>query len=175
MITKNFKKFSSAIMVMGEYADQITLPESIVDINGVQRGAVYFFNNLMMRSAFYNSNVISITNTSSSGCFLLVGTNNATPTENDYTINAIDTVTSVANQTITRVIDNDGQFAMQIKRTLKNTAEEDITIKELGLFRTIEYNNGREKANFLLAREVLGTPLIVPAGGNFTVSMIVKV
>lgn len=174
MITKNFKLWQSALMSkVNADAETITLPKTMVDVDGVERNIVYLSGYMSSVTTFNSANETTLTHNKNGMC-LLVGTNDEAVTENDYTISAIETVSSAVAQTITRIIDNDGKFAMQITRTLQNTAEQDITIKELGLFFKMSFVNSTYK-NCLFAREVLDTPIVVPAGGKFTVSMIVKV
>lgn len=174
MITKNFKLWQKAVMAKTSTSTETTtLPNPMIDVNGQSVDKVYMSNYSSTMLTFYNTNATTIDHTGA-GTWLLVGSNGDVVTENDYTITPIETISSVVAQTTTRIIDSDGNFAMQVTRTLQNTAEETVTINELGLFRRVQWGSN-SSSNVLFAREVLDTPLVVPAGASFTVSMIVKV
>lgn len=176
MITKNFKIFVSSLLgKTTSSAGNVDLPKPIKDTTGTEHSVIYFdsnySNNCFMADMNKSPNLAG--SQGAQTIQLYVGTNDAEVTENDYTLGDISTLSAVDNTTITRSIIDDGYY-MTITRTLKNTANTDITIKEMGLVKSVSANSST-RVKYLFAREVLDTPLVVPAGNSFTVSMVVRI
>ena len=175
MITKNFKVFASTMrgrIYTGE--ETISIPVKVKDVTGNEYSSFYFITATPRLFGVDSNKATNLASTQSgTSTQLFVGTNGNEPTENDYTINDIETLSAVDSTTIVRTMDGDG-YAITITRTLQNTADSDITIKEIGLVKNTPITKSNS-AKFLFAREVLPTPLVVPSGNSFTVSMVVKI
>ncbi len=177
MITKNYKIFASTSLSRTTAQNEsVDLPFQIKDISGTEYSTFYFSTSLATYLDFMpdSSNSPNLAGSQYNNSIqLYVGTNDTEVTENDYTLGDIETLSSVGYTTATRSIDGEG-FAMTITRTLQNTSDSEITIKEMGLVRSTLYKKDNY-VKLLFAREVLPTPLVVPSGNSFTVSMVVKI
>ena len=175
MITKNFKVFVSTVFGRTTSSTEtVSLPVPIKDVTGSEYSSLYFVTTNYNLFSVDGNHSTNLTGTQAANSIqLFVGTNGSEVTENDYTIDDITTLSAVGSTSFVRAMSEDG-YAMTITRTLKNTSDADITIKELGMVKSTAYKKDTS-AKFLFAREVLPTPLVVPAGNSFTVSMVVKV
>lgn len=177
MITKNFKIFVSSLLgkTTKNSQETINLPMPIKDVTGAEYSTIYYPEG-------YSSNCFLADGNNSPNFAgpqgqhsiqLYVGTNDAEVTENDYTLGDITTLSAVGNTAVTRSIVDDGYY-ISIGRTLTNTSDSDITIKEMGLVKIV-YANSSTGRKYLFAREVLDTPLVVPSGASFSITMVIRV
>lgn len=177
MITKNFKLWQKALLSTIDITkDNVVLTQPIKTVSGEEITQLYYYTSASYYKLWINdtSNAIDFSTSQTSGSTeLYVGSNGAETTENDYTLDVISTLSSSGGATKTRYVDGDNQV-ISITRTFTNTSTESITVREMGLVKRVE-KSANNSVNVLLAREVLPTPLVVPSGANFTVSMVVRV
>lgn len=95
--------------------------------------------------------------------YIVLGTGNTEPNENDYKLSG--TVIELTNQTtniVTRGWNKDG--SMEILYKVTGTPTSDATISEIGLVKQFYTSNYQDSADALLAREVLDTPIAITNG-----------
>lgn len=94
------------------------------------------------------------------GIYLLIGSGNSEESINSYKLDSI-----ISNYTcISQMHTLDTKFnnnLLTVVRTIQNTSTEEFTIKEVGLF----------AANYMVARELLETPVTIQPGEKYTLSM----
>ena len=148
---------------------QTQVPVTIKKYNGSNITLSSYPSTSNIGLAVYNTNPyqalskwISNGNPSSWGCGVIFGDGNTPPTENDYFLsgNAINTLTVACGVTTS---EEDGKIVVTGTFTITNISDADITIREVGTF-GCGYN-GNSPIAILIDREVLDTPLAIPAGG----------
>lgn len=107
------------------------------------------------------------------GVHLVIGSGNTPVTENDYQIeNEITAgIKLTVDPTASCRLENDG-IAWDYVYYFKNTSNDTLTIKEVGLVGGLSYYKGYRDTPYkpvLITREVLEEPIVVPAGGYFTI------
>lgn len=104
---------------------------------------------------------VSSLNTGNFGQFTIALGTNATPvTPDDYAWgNSIDTLTTLGWSLTTAL--KDGRKVLRFTRSVTNDTDEDIVVSEIGILINVSYGNV-----FLIAREVLNTPITVKANGG---------
>ena len=107
------------------------------------------------------------------GVHLVIGSGNTPVTENDYQIeNEITAgIKLTVNPTASCRLENDG-IAWDYVYYYQNTSNDTLTIKEVGLVGGLSYNKDYYNKPYkpvLITREVLEEPIVVPAGGYFTI------
>lgn len=94
------------------------------------------------------------------GIYLLIGSGNSEESINSYRLDSV-----ISNYTcISQMHTLDTEFnnnLLTVVRTIQNTSTEEFTIKEVGLF----------AANYMVARELLETPVTIQPGEKYTLSM----
>lgn len=94
------------------------------------------------------------------GIYLLIGSGNSEESVNSYKLDSV-----ISNYTcISQMHTLDTEFnnnLLTVVRTIQNTSAEEFTIKEVGLF----------AANYMVARELLETPVTIQPGEKYTLSM----
>lgn len=94
------------------------------------------------------------------GIYLLIGSGASEESINSYKLDSV-----ISNYTcISQMHTLDTEFnnnLLTVVRTIQNTSTEEFTIKEVGLF----------AANYMVAREVLETPVTIQPGEKYTLSM----
>lgn len=106
---------------------------------------------------------------------LLVGSNDAPETYDDFKLNLITGLTGIsATEFQTGLIENDTIFENTIKVIYTNSNSDTITIKEIGAYYD-PVGNTSNYYQFLIYREVLDTPIEVPAGANVVISLTKRV
>jgi hypothetical protein len=107
------------------------------------------------------------------GCWVCLGSGNATPTENDFRLNSIILDGEITISSQTTVYDEDSNAGKRLVVTFTNTTENSITIREIGLYvqaipygGTSHYNDNR---NFLFDRTLLDTPVTVGPNESATI------
>lgn len=95
------------------------------------------------------------TNTTTQGVFIAYGAGTTRPTSNDYNLESeISDLTLLGNSL--SITDN-GYITTS---SIKNTSNEDIIVKELGIFETSRSAYG-QRTTFMLTRNVLETPITI--------------
>lgn len=108
-------------------------------------------------SQTYSKNISILNN------YIVLGTGNTEPAENDYKLSGA--VISLTNQTtniVTRGWNKDG--SMEILYKVTGTPTSDATINEIGLVKNFYTSDSQNEADVLLAREVLDTPIELTNG-----------
>ena len=101
---------------------------------------------------------------------LLVGSNNAEETYNDYKLNVIAALTVVGFRSAGITYSDNGCIYTTVKTFINNT-ENDITVNELGIYQYYDYTS-----NVLLYRKKLDTPVTLKAkGGTATFSLVIDI
>lgn len=94
------------------------------------------------------------------GIYLLIGSGNSEESINSYRLDSV-----ISNyMCISQMHTLDTEFnnnLLTVVRTIQNTSTEEFTIKEVGLF----------AANYMVARELLETPITIQPGEKYTLSM----
>lgn len=145
-------------------------------------GTTYYYSTgsdyLTTSSAYINNSLYAPTNYLSSGN-IIIGKGTGTPTEDDYSL--FDRLTtsdglasSINYSSYQQYAENDTVACYEYHYSINNTGAADITITEFGL--QVLVNRARlyltptgtsafgYDRNFLLAHNLLTTPLVVPAG-----------
>lgn len=108
------------------------------------------------------------TATSSSGsCGVLIGSGSTPATREDYKLESqITSGISALNTYSVPVIavDENGVCTVSTSFALKNTTEEDITIREIGVYAWVNTSSGSAYAHILLERTVLDQPITIKPG-----------
>ena len=94
---------------------------------------------------------------------LVVGENDTLTSKDDYAFSLdLNNSLTVISRAISPVIDADGVRKLRFTKTVSNDTAEDITVKEVGII--ISKGGVFSESNiFLIAREVLETPITVKA------------
>ena len=111
-------------------------------------------------------------------CHLVIGSGTTPVTGADYALES--QITTVSPLSVDRSFNRD-KGEMTVTKTMKNTSSEEITINEVGIVAMTthytSYSNGsgssvgQTNGPYLAFREVLATPIVVPAGESFTISL----
>lgn len=114
-------------------------------------------------------NQLSATNTiarqSANRLFMAVGTGTTEATEEDYTLESENT--NITCEAITQTYTT--SHKRQITATFNNPTSQDITLKEVGLFFEIYFNNYYYANTIMLARENIN--VTIPAGETKAITM----
>ena len=107
-----------------------------------------------------------------SGTGIVFGTGNEPPTMADYKLSG-DIVTGLTSTYTRTVSDTDECSRFTLNFTLTNSNAEDVTIQEVGFIGDCPfYNNNNRKYGYVLFwRELLESPITIPAGGVGQVSV----
>lgn len=108
--------------------------------------------------------------TKKEGVFIAYGNGTTIATSNDYNLESeITDLTLLGNSVF--ITDN----GYVVTSSIKNTSNEDIIVKELGLFET---SNGKDiheaRLTFMLTRNVLETPITIKAGETKTFTITIN-
>lgn len=175
MFTRNFKNIYNAINSAGvkHYGESIAIP--IKYYNATE----YVMENLslsnsehIMKNLMSSCGMLSATDVTNVTCegasALLVGKNAAEEAEDDYTLDFVTDLTHLNISTITSVAGN--KATNTIVRTFIYTGSDSITVKEVGLFQSINTAEG-SSIPLLIMRKVLENPITVGSGETFTVTL----
>ena len=92
---------------------------------------------------------------------LVVGENNTPTSKDDYAFSLdLNNSLTVLSTNINCILDANGVRKLRFTKTVSNNTAEDITVKEVGIIIF------RSDVSFLIAREVLDTPVTVKANGG---------
>lgn len=95
--------------------------------------------------------------------YIVLGTGNTEPAENDYKLSG--TVISLTDQTTNIVARGwNKDSSMEILYKVTGTPTSDATINEIGLVKNFYTSDSQSSADVLLAREVLDTPITITNG-----------
>ena len=107
---------------------------------------------------------------------LYVGNDNTAPTADDYTMDTTNLGLTVVNTTGTNN-STPGSYTQNyiaiFNRTFKNDTNADITVSEVGIIGSGRGPYSSEKT-FLIARDVLSTPVTIAPGDAYTFTMYIS-
>ena len=111
-------------------------------------------------------------------CHLVIGSGTTPVTGADYRLES--EITTVSSLSVDRSF-NMSKGEMTVTKTMRNTSSEEITINEVGIIAMTTHftsyttstssSSGMTNGPYLAFREVLATPIVVPAGESFTISL----
>lgn len=114
-------------------------------------------------------NQLSTTNTiarqAANRLFMAVGTGTTEATEEDYTLESENT--NITCEAITQTYTT--SYKRQITATFNNPTSQDITLKEVGLFFEVYFNDNYYANTIMLARENIN--VTIPAGESKAITM----
>lgn len=150
MLTNNFRKilnymFKNATLVV-KY-----------NITGLDGKIIDFTNGDSIPLDYLNKSkqAISTSDTTTEGVFIAYGNGTTIATLNDYNLESeISDLTLLGNSLS---ITDHGYI---VTSSVKNTSDENIIVKEVGLFETSKSKYG-ERSTFMLTRNVLETPITI--------------
>lgn len=116
----------------------------------------------------YNTNTSGADN-NGCGLFIIVGNGATPPTTNDYKLNSFVELYPVSAS----VAYYQNGTTLTVTRTFKNTGAEDITVSEVGLCGSAASNTSIN-SNFLLAREVLSSPVTIKPNEMYTFTIAIE-
>lgn len=96
---------------------------------------------------------------------VVVGGNDTPTSKDDYAFSLdLNNSLTVLSTATTSIISADGTRKLKFTKTVSNDTAEDIIVKDVGII--ISTGNNSESNIFLIAREVLDTPITVKANGG---------
>ena len=102
--------------------------------------------------------------------FARFGSSTTEPSASDYCL-ADDITANITNSSLSYAFECNNN----IKRTLlisgHNSGANEITIRQVGIGKQLSYGGSDTKASFLFAVCVLSTPLTVPSGSDFAITL----
>lgn len=101
-------------------------------------------------------------NARQSGFILFVGTGDTEVTETDYKLSS-----SIALSVTNASCKHNADGTTTVTRTFLNNTENEVIIKELGLY-VFKYYNSETSYAVMLGRKVLTTPVLIPVGASYT-------
>lgn len=184
MLTRNFDNYMAAYITGYRYNYRFG---STVDyseearVNGqslcykISTGAIYVPGNEVAVNHYglftSDSNLDKGVTLNSQYTSLLVGSNNAEETYDDYKLDLITTLTA-SNCICSNATFENGNFIYRKSKIFTNNTDADITINEAGLFcRVTGYPEGSSSeysCYLLLYRKKFDEPIVVPANGGVT-------
>lgn len=141
----------------GEGAEFPPTGTGIHDIEAVSKCIINGFNQLTTANTIARQSVNRL--------FMAVGTGTTEATEEDYTLESENT--NITCEAITQTYTT--SYKRQITATFNNPTAQDITLKEVGLFFEIYYNNFYYANTIMLARENIN--VTIPAGESKAITM----
>lgn len=141
--------------------------------NNINIARMYGNGSSIALNGEYKNGLDYFKNTTSDNCgiALYLGSGSTKPTENDYTLESPISVSDLPI-TIGHVdMQTDIDKFMIVSITVQNVTDHNITVSELGLFDAVRYS-GIDL--YMLAREVLDTPVIMEPNDIKTFTMVIK-
>lgn len=163
MLTNNFRKIlnymfkNTTLLVAG-------------NMTGLDGKIINYTNGDSIPLNFLNKSkqAILTSDTTTEGVFIAYGNGTTIATSNDYNLESeISGLTLLGNSL--SITDN-GYITTS---SIKNTSNEDIIVKELGIFETSKSQYG-DRSTFMLTRNVLETPITIKAGETKTFTITIN-
>lgn len=153
MLTNNFRKILNYMFKN----ETLLVKNNIVGLNG---RIISYTDEDSIPLNFLNKSkpaILTSDSTKTEGVFIAYGNGTTIATSNDYNLESeITDLTLLGNSVF--ITDN----GYVVTSSIKNTSNEDIIVKELGLFET---SNGKDiyvaRLTFMLTRNVLETPITI--------------
>lgn len=169
MINSNFKKVLTSIIFSSTSKDDAYPKCPNVDLPAIksktnmsrQISISDDYTDLVM--TYYTNLLNSMSKTGSNNTlYMMVGTGTREATENDFDLEIINTRLTCDSV----VINSSANYTKIYTAVFSNTASNDITITEVGLYGNMIYQHYGTPIydRFLLDRTVLATPITIPAG-----------
>lgn len=173
MFTKNFKYWIMTLAFdLNATASQ--MGNVYKDYNGTTRvpsNYVDYFDS----SAYWPGMNVGLQKSISRG--VVLGTGDAEPTEDDYTLSGTIITTFGVSSTTEHIYNSeDGSYTIENVYTITNTGSSTFTIKEIAWFANFFYGGGTSYACFLIDRTLLEEPITLEAGqvGQVTYTRTIK-
>lgn len=151
MLTNNFRKIlnymfeNTTLLVAGNI---VGLDGKIIDFTNGDSIPLNFLNKSKQA-------ILTSDSTTTEGVFIAYGNGTTIATSNDYNLESeITDLTLLGNSVF--ITDN----GYVVTSSIKNTSNEDIIVKELGIFETSKSEYG-DMSTFMLTRNVLETPITI--------------
>jgi hypothetical protein len=150
---------------------------NVVDESGTARG----YPNQTTAPSGYNVNLSTLGDVGDASQGIIVGTSDTSNSLTTYALGGKITHGTGSGQLVynaetiedvTNPSGNDLQF--RITRTFTNNSGATITVKEVGLLVRV-YDTSNNPRSFLVARDVLPSPVDVPDGATLTIRYVVKI
>lgn len=162
MFTKNWYKLFACCTLT---ESQSTHPFAAKSVSGTDRELYNNDSNANEVIEFYDiSETILTTVTDGTWKGVAFGTDGTPPTPDDYRL-AGNVISSLSGTVAKNVNIDEYGTTMTAIYTLTNSGAEDVTVREIGLFRQGYYSSLKYTSTFMLERTVLDEPVTIPAGG----------
>lgn len=159
VIDNNIPRFQAQTIynVGGGGVEYPTVTAGSFDVEGMSKCII---------NAFYQLTATNVIDRQSQNrVFMAVGTGTTEATEEDYTLETVNT--DIICETITQTYTQ--AYKRQITATFSNPTSQDITLKEVGLFYETYYNGQYYINTIMLARENIN--VTIPAGESKAITM----
>lgn len=162
MILRNFKVLNT-LKQIASATSSVTINTSTLvckNLNGDSIDKFYLDSRSNYSYSILNYQYVS-------SVWLKLGSGNTPVTESDYKLDNEITagIKESTNRKYSHTVESDS-IAVDYVYYLKNTSNDTLTIREIGL---CSYCYADAQENYLITREVLEEPIVVPAGGYFTI------
>lgn len=118
------------------------------------------------------------------GLSFVCGTDDTAEDISDYQLGAVSNDFSIVSQQVTVALSENNKFVLTYVVTLTNTTASSVTIKEIGLTKRLAYSDTNDTSKstysdswldyFLIVREVLASPVTVPANATRTITFAIE-
>ena len=175
MVTNNFKKLMSGLILnlrpdVAYYLVPATNGISYKNTSNISKtwdSSSTTANENAVKTTFRRLNA-PVTNSSSQGTYIRVGTGTTAPTEDDYNLETwnsdivCDSISSAYTPNSTK----------SYTATFSNTTANDVQVTEIGLFVTMAIftDSATNDEDVLLDRTILSTPITIPAGQSKSIT-----
>ena len=134
-----------------------------------------YTHSLFNKFSFNGSDFSSTVSRNPIDCTLIAGSGSTPVTYDDYKLENVFTNSQVTKVSQSRTNPSLVDDCWVSTYSVTILAKQDITLSEIGVINYQYIDNGNTKYPFLLYREVLKTPIEVPANSNFVLSFTIKV
>lgn len=151
MLTNNFRKILNYMFKN----TTLLVADNMVGLDGK---IIEHTNGDSIPLAFLNKSkqaILTSDTTTQQGVFIAYGNGTTIATSNDYNLEGEITDLTLLGNSV-HITDN----GYAVTSSVKNTSDEDIIVKELGVFETSKSEHG-ERSTFMLTRNVLETPITI--------------
>ena len=153
MLTNNFRKILNYMfenMTLSVKNNMVGLDGKIIKYTREDSIPLYFLKKS-------RQTILTSDDTETEGVFIAYGNGTTIATSNDYNLECEITDLTLLGNSVS--ITDNGYI---VTSSIKNTSNEDIIVKELGLFETSSsFNQYGNRLTFMLTRNVLETPITI--------------
>lgn len=173
MLNRNFKTVMLGWLMGSKNAgstNPIFNPQTVYNVEGTGETYPTVVTQPGLSAAIVNALNAPTTNNiinrqSANRLFIAVGTGTTEATEEDYTLESVNT--NITCEAITQTYTP--SYKRQITATFNNPTAQDITLKEVGLFYETYFSNEQYINTIMLARENIN--ITIPAGESKAITM----